>query len=562
MKHFFTLILLASATILSAQAPVVTDINPQREIINGDPATTIEISFDMDIDPVTVTPETFQVMGRWSGPSMGAREVVGGNTIVFTPDEDFFAGEMVMVNTTLAIAGTNGESVENGYAYNFWIRTLPGMLDLPEVDVIDMKLENETWIQCYGAYAGDINDDGFSDLTVVNEYSEDLRILHNDGTGYFGDFTLIDLPGSDKPSTNEGADFNHDGYIDIAVGSTQGPEVCVLMGDGTGLFENETVYIASDGVRGLCLLDMNCDGWADIVTANRDGNDVAFFMNNQDGTFAEPYFMEANSNKETAAVAADMNEDGIMDVVIGSYTGSELIVLLNDGAGLFTIASETSVNSNPWMIGQGDVNGDGHVDIVSANAGGSNMSVCFGSGDGQLGAPSYYNTGSFPLAIDLGDLDGDGDLDMISSNYSGVDFTLYENDGTGNFINPITYDAAGAGSCALFHDRNNDGIMDLTAVDEIDDLIFLYENSTVTDLPEEKEVRVQAYPNPCEDVLTFYGIEGQFTVLLTDMSGRLLTSQVVLNNRLDISDLDFQGIMMATIQSNEGSHHMKIFKKR
>lgn len=479
MKHLLLLIFIAVPALLFSQAPVVTDISPNREIINAEPNSIIELTFDIDIDPLSVTAETFQIMGRWSGPSTGTREVVGGTTIRFTPDEPFFAGEMVMVNTTLGITSTSAVPVDNGYAFNFWIRTLPGVMNLVEVEVIDMKLENETWIQCYGAYAGDINDDGFSDLTVVNEFSEDLRIMHNDGTGHFTDFWLVELPGSDKPSTNEGADFNHDGFIDIAIGSTQGPEVSVLYGDGAGSFGPETVYTSSDGVRGLTILDMDCDGWADIATASRNGNNVGFFLNEQDGTFATPYFMDANTHRETAAAAADMNEDGIMDVVIGSYNGSEIVVLLNDGAGNFTVTTEITVSSNPWMIAVGDVNGDGHVDVASANAGSSNMSVVFGNGTGQLANPAYYSTGAFPLAIDLGDLDGDGDLDMVSSNYSGDDFTLYENDGTGVFINPITYAAYGAGSCAIFHDRNNDGVMDMTGIDEIDDVIFLWENTPV-----------------------------------------------------------------------------------
>lgn len=562
MKHLFTLTLLAITGLLCAQAPLVTNISPEREIIDGDPTTTIELTFDMAIDPVTVTPETFQIMGRWSGPSVGAREVVGDNTIKFTADEPFFAGEMVMVNTTLGIAGTNGEFVEHGYAFNFWIRTLPGGMNLQEVEVIELRLQNETYLQSYGAYAGDINDDGFTDLSVVNEFSHDLRVLHNDGTGHFGDFTVIDLPGSDKPSTNEGADFNHDGYIDLAIGSTQGPEVSVLMGDGSGFFGPETIYESSDGVRGLTILDMNCDGWADLVTASRNGNNVGFFMNNQDGTFTDPYFMEANTDKETAAAAADMNQDGIMDVVIGSYNGSEIIVLLNDGEGNFTVGSEVSVNSNPWMIAVGDVNGDGYVDVASANAGSSNASIVLGDGTGNLGTPSYFSCGSFPVAIDLGDLDGDGDLDMISSNYSGVDYTLYENDGTGNYVNPITYPTTGAGSCAIFHDRNNDGVMDITGIDEIDDVVILWENSPVTNVENAESTSYNVYPNPCTDVIYLEGVANQTPVRISDATGRLLLNTNTRNGQVNLSTIEASGVLLISVYLEHGVEHKSVVRNR
>ena len=80
------------------------------------------------------------------------------------------------------------------------------------------------------------------------------------------------------------------------------------------------------------------------------------------------------------------------------------------------------------------------------------------------------------MAVDIGDVDGDGDLDAITSNISGKNLTLYENLGDGSFGNPRTLAASGAGSCAIIHDRDNDGDLDITGVDEIDDLIFLFEN--------------------------------------------------------------------------------------
>ena len=76
--------------LLVAQQPTVTDIFPDREIINADTNTSIELTFDVDIDMATINMETFQIMGKWSGPSAGTREIVGGNTIKFTPDEPFF----------------------------------------------------------------------------------------------------------------------------------------------------------------------------------------------------------------------------------------------------------------------------------------------------------------------------------------------------------------------------------------------------------------------------------------------------------------------------------------
>ncbi|MGK0279873.1 MAG: hypothetical protein ACI9RU_002653, partial [Litorivivens sp.] len=321
---------------------------------------------------------------------------------------------------------------------------------------------------------------------------------------------------------------------------------------------------ASSGVRGLTLLDMNADGYTDIVTASRNGDNIGLFVNNGDGTIADPEFIDTGSTAETAAAAGDFNSDGVMDIAIATYTGSEIFILLGDGQGNFTIGEGFPVNSNPWMIGIGDVNGDGNLDVASANAGGANVSIHFGDGLGGLGAPTYYSTGDFPLAIDLGDLDGDGDLDFISSNYFSVNFTLYENMGDGTYLNPRTYDAYGAGSCAIFHDRNNDGIMDMTCIDEIDDLVLLYDNSPVTEVSESIDKnRFEVWPNPASDFIEIQGEQGTTVdVKIISLDGRIIQDYGVLHlpGRLKTSQIAPQACVISLQYQNENHSKGLIIK--
>jgi hypothetical protein len=130
---------------------------------------------------------------------------------------------------------------------------------------------------------------------------------------------------------------------------------------------------------------------------------------------------------------------------------------------------------------------------------------------GNFSEPVYYPTGQFPLSADLGDVDGDGDLDVVTSNYSGGDYTLYENDGTGTLINRRNLSTGDAGSCSVFHDRDNDGDLDMTGVDEIFDLLILFDNNKPTDITEEPKNPDrfhlnQNYPNPFNPV-TVIGFE-------------------------------------------------------
>ncbi|NNK81290.1 MAG: hypothetical protein HKO93_07315, partial [Flavobacteriales bacterium] len=192
MRHQLTLALFVSC--LSLSAFEVVETIPARNIITAEPDAAISIVFDESIDIATVVGQgDVSVFGRWSGPAEIDITVAGfGNTLYINASEPFFAGEYVMVNLSSDVASLQGESLGNGYSYGFWVRTLPGSMDLEEVEQLEVRLEGETFIQCYGAYAGDLDNDGWGDLTVVNENSEDLRVfMSNEGT--YTDFTLFDL---------------------------------------------------------------------------------------------------------------------------------------------------------------------------------------------------------------------------------------------------------------------------------------------------------------------------------------------------------------------------------
>jgi hypothetical protein len=442
------------------------------------------------------------VFGRWSGVAAGQYQLENNDTqIRFVPSKTFSAGEWVTVSISKGVMSQAGQSMSFGFAWNFWIKTEPGTLDLQEIARIPIREPGEGHIQSYGAYAGDLNEDGYTDFAVPNELSNDVRVFLNDGTGGYGSFTIFPIPNGDFASTNEGEDLNNDGHIDLAVGNGGSDSVTVYIGDGAGGFSSTRNYQASMNVRGLSVMDLDGDGDVDIVTANRGGNNLSILLNNGNGTFAPRVNMEANGLNETACAVADANGDGILDLFVGAQSSNEMILLLGDGVGGLVYSTKVNAGGRPWMTAAGDVNGDGYADVVSANSFSNNASVILGDGQGQLAPAVTYPVGNFALAIDLGDIDGDGDLDLVTSNYNSRDWTIYENAGDGTFTNPRTLQAVNAGSCATLHDRDNDGDLDMTGIDEIDDLIFLFDNNPAVNVEEGLIVprRIslhQNYPNP------------------------------------------------------------------
>lgn len=518
----------------AAQPPVLAGHFPANLETAAAEWTAISADFNQALSPESVHGGTVKVFGRWSGPLAASVQLSEDSlSILVEPQTPFIAGEWVTVTLTKEIRSAGGEPMGRGFSWNFWAASAPGSLQQAPVDTIALRLPGEVYIQTYGAYAGDLNNDGYSDLAVINEASDDVRVLLNDGAGNYADFTVVPM-GSLTPSPNEGADFNGDGEIDLAVSTAHSNEVRILFGDGQGGFPQIDVYNTGAGARGLSVLDCNSDGYDDIFITNRISDDITLLSNYGDGAFLVQS-LNTDGDGETACAAADANNDGLPDVFVGSYNSQELSLLLGDGQGGFSLSDAISVIGRPWMIAAADLNGDGFADVASANSNGNRLAVAFGDGNGQLSAPVHYANSAllFPLAIDLGDLDGDGDIDIVTSNYSGPTFTVFENDGFGQFTLAATLPAPDKASCAILHDRDNDGDIDITGSDEGADVLVLFENQGAVSARAPGSATQPAFSlaaNPCRErcalLIDMPAPEG-VTVALFNAQGQLVRFQAL-----------------------------------
>lgn len=510
MRSLLLLILLVPALCQAQIAPNVINVTPAPHAVGIDRNADIIVEFDTTVSVTSVSNSSFRVFGRWSGPIDGSFTMSNSNqTARFSPDNPYMSGERITVMLSTDIRSPVqllSQDLAQAWSWTFWVESNPIPTQHYPLDTISVRRTSEGWIQSYGAYAGDVNEDGHTDLAVINEQAADVRFFMNDGLGNYDNFTDVTLPDASLPSPNEAGDFNNDDHIDLAVGSTGNNTMAVLNGDGTGPLAFGANYGSGNNIRGLDVLDMNQDAMEDIVTANKGTDDVAILLNDGTGLFLPPVQIDPGGTGKHALAAGDMNNDGLRDIIYGAHTSEEFYILLSDGAGGLTASDTTPARGKPWMIATGDVNLDGFLDIASANSDSNVVAIAFGDGAGRFTNVVTYPVGQFPLAIDLGDLDGDGDLDFISSNFSSADFTFMENDGSGNFGNTITYGALSAGSCAIFHDRNTDGDLDITLIDELDDVILtLDDDSTLAFIGIEDQLlappTVTVSPNPFRDEL-------------------------------------------------------------
>ena len=258
LKRFYALFFtsLFSLSLLNA-APEVVSITPTPESLTAQANQPVTITFDRPLNPGSVDNDAVHLMGRWSGVCPGTISLSNGDSVLnIQPNRPFSAGEWVTVQIGKSLQDLSGNEMATNYSFVYWIATRPTSMALMEVDRIPVREEGEGWIQTYGANALDLNGDGFSDYTVPNERSNDIRIFLNDGFGNYDQFTIFELPDASRPSTNEAADFNGDGIADLAIGNTSNDSINVCYGDGQGGFSTITSWAADQSVRGLSVLDV------------------------------------------------------------------------------------------------------------------------------------------------------------------------------------------------------------------------------------------------------------------------------------------------------------------
>lgn len=174
---------------------------------------------------------------------------------------------------------------------------------------------------------GDFNRDGIKDLAVGGSNTE-LSILLGAGDGSFVAKPLMLLvPGGDQfASCNDVdvADFNRDGIQDIVVPLGNGNGNVVALGNGDGTFRMVTRYLdeAVSEPQSDAVADFNGDGFLDIARGMADGSRglVHVLHGNGDGTF-QPiarYAVPTTLANQAGGylIGADFNGDGRPDLAL------------------------------------------------------------------------------------------------------------------------------------------------------------------------------------------------------------------------------------------------------
>jgi hypothetical protein len=190
--------------------------------------------------------------------------------------------------------------------------------------------------QPQGVCVADLNDDGKTDIMVVNAVSSTLTILRNTSTASTISFAQpLDFLTGTKPWRIATCDINGDGKLDIAVANMDGNNISVFRNTGSNgnmAFDNRIDFGVGSGPRDVAFGDLNGDGKADMVVSNSFSNSISILRNTSNGStisFASRADYATALFPQTISVE-DIDGDGKLDIAVATYNNSGFVSVLRN----------------------------------------------------------------------------------------------------------------------------------------------------------------------------------------------------------------------------------------
>ena len=329
---------------------------------------------------------------------------------------------------------------------------------------------------------GDVDNDGDIDLVVVRKQGwttagKKPNVLFINEDGALVDRTAEYASDSDVPGdlgfltpTNDRdvqlADFNGDGWLDIATG--------VTISDGLPKpVSHPRIYI-NKGASGGQWLGFRFE----------QARSPQLYVLNSDGT---PNFSKPAPGRFCSLAVGDADGDGDIDIHMGDYDGEAPgldindRLWINDGNGFFTDSYQTRMNAAMTVSGFSaasaiaDMNGDGINDVVTQEAG--SASIAYNLPPDPVPFDLFHTPHSMATYfVSVGDLNNDDKLDMIMSEdgqdryllnqgNDALNRAIWSTANTFKFPTGAQYGDDGFASQSLVTDLDGDGWNDVIIAD-------------------------------------------------------------------------------------------------
>ena len=305
-----------------------------------------------------------------------------------------------------------------------------------------------------GIAGGDFNFDGRTDLVVTAKGSNFASVLLGDGKGHFdpGVATAIAKAPCQFLTT---ADFNNDQKPDIAI-SCIGGNVQVFLGKGTGSFNTPISLTAGASPQDMAAADFNGDGFVDLAVANKGSNNISVFLNNKTGGFNAPVNYATGSGP-IGLVAGNFRLAGHVDLAVVNTTAATLQIFPGTTSGAFGAPATYALAAGPQNVVAGDFNNDGKLDVAVASVGAVSVLV---NNAGTFSTRKDFPLSGQPTRIATASLRNNGVLDLVTTLPLTKKVAVFLGNNNGTFATPVTYPSSGGVGLAI-GDFNHDGLLDV-----------------------------------------------------------------------------------------------------
>ncbi|HYH80824.1 MAG TPA: VCBS repeat-containing protein [Longimicrobium sp.] len=275
----------------------------------------------------------------------------------------------------------------------------------------------------------DLDGDGDLDVAVANSGDGTVSILLGAGGGRLS-AGGAPIQAGREPSDLNAADLDRDGDADLVVANHETSGVTVLLNDGLGRFAPAPRSPYETGARphlhGLATADFDGDGWVDVAVESADTREIRVLRGRRGG-FGAAVGVPVGTMPYYRLGVADVTGDGRADVLVPGHGDSTVRVVHAVAGRLAPWNRVIRLADKPWMVVGARLDGDARADVAVAHS--HAVSVWLGGADRFSAAPGSPHAIAGATELATGDLDGDRVTDVAVGPWEGAEVVVISGGG-------------------------------------------------------------------------------------------------------------------------------------